>query len=438
MLLATALLLAFALRNPGHFFSISFYALLLAIQVVLLIKYVNKVHGELNQFYRSVINEDATISLPGHLHKEEPLLSDTLNAINARISQLRYDKQVNYSYLREVVNHLNTGIIAYKENGAVDLVNRATLDFLGLPDLKHIGDLKVFGKDFYSRITNPSITGRETIELKRDQGLQRFSLRSSMFRLGNHNVQLLSFHNINEELEVNELKSWEKLIRVITHEIMNSVSPIVSLTTTLGKIFRKREEAVKVDQLEDKHIKDTLRGLDIIRRRGSGLMAFVKKIRQVHLLPDPIQEEILVGDLFEGVIRLMKHSLEEHRVQYEMSIRPDGLSIYADRNLIEQVLINMVKNSIEAFPESTHRKLNIKAYAGGGYVMIQVIDNGRGIDPELFDQIFIPFFSTKEGGSGIGLSLARQIMRFHQGNIDVHSRPYEETVFSLKFLEVEK
>jgi signal transduction histidine kinase len=98
----------------------------------------------------------------------------------------------------------------------------------------------------------------------------------------------------------------------------------------------------------------------------------------------------------------------------------------------------MVKNSIEAFPESTHRKLNIKAYAGGGYVMIQVIDNGRGIDPELFDQIFIPFFSTKEGGSGIGLSLARQIMRFHQGNIDVHSRPYEETVFSLKFLEVEK
>jgi signal transduction histidine kinase len=403
------------------------------IQIVLLINYLNKTNKELNQFYQSVINEDSTVSFQKKPLRKQPVLSETLNSITSQISQLRYEKEVSYSYLKQVVNHLNTGIIAFKPNGQVDLVNQATLSYLGLNELNNINQLKDFGDPFYQRIINPSITGNETIEIKRNQSKLKFSLRSSMFRLGNQNIQLVSFQNIKEELELNELKSWEKLIRVITHEIMNSVSPIVSLTKTLGNIFVKKEKPVNPDNIEENHIQDTIKGLNIIKRRGNGLLDFVKKIRQVHLLPTPIKEEIKVKELFEGVFRLLKFSLEENKIHYSVKVHPETLQIYADRNLVEQVIINLVKNSLEALDETREKLIEINAFEVNSRKIIEVADNGKGIPPELAEDIFIPFYSTKNEGSGIGLSLSRQVMRFHGGNIYVRSIPYEKTVFTLKF-----
>jgi nitrogen fixation/metabolism regulation signal transduction histidine kinase len=430
---ATCLLLAFTLKNPNHLFSISFYSILIIIQVVLLINYVNRISKQLSQFYQSVINEDSTISLKGNSGQHETALVNTLNTINSQISQLKYEKEVNFTYLRQVVDHLNTGIIAYSKDGSVDIVNKASLNLLGLDTLNNIYELKSFGENFYRKITNPSITGNDTIEVKKNQSILKFSLRSSMFRLGNQNIQLISLHNIKEELELNEVKSWEKLIRVITHEIMNSVSPVVSLTATIGKIFKKNDTPLDASEIENKHIQDTLKGLNIIKRRGNGLLEFVKKIRQVHLLPEPIKEEIKVNDLFEGVTRLMKHSLEENNISYETNVYPATLTIYADRSLVEQILINLVKNSVEALENNSQKRLELKAFQVNEHKIIEITDNGAGIPQDIMEDIFIPFFSTKKEGSGIGLSLSRQIMRFHNGSIQVRSEPYEQTVFTLKF-----
>jgi signal transduction histidine kinase len=159
----------------------------------------------------------------------------------------------------------------------------------------------------------------------------------------------------------------------------------------------------------------------------------VKKIRQVHLLPTPIKEEIKVKELFEGVFRLLKFSLEENKIHYSVKVHPETLQIYADRNLVEQVIINLVKNSLEALDETREKLIEINAFEVNSRKIIEVADNGKGIPPELAEDIFIPFYSTKNEGSGIGLSLSRQVMRFHGGNIYVRSIPYEKTVFTLKF-----
>jgi len=186
------------------------------------------------------------------------------------------------------------------------------------------------------------------------------------------------------------------------------------------------------DEIEEKHIQDTIKGLNIIKRRGNGLLDFVKKIRQVHLLPTPIKEEIRVKELFEGVIRLLKFSLQENKIHYAIKVHPENMQIYADRNLIEQVIINLVKNSIEALDETREKLIEINAFEVNSRKIIEVADNGRGIPHELTEDIFIPFHSTKKEGSGIGLSLSRQVMRFHGGNIHVRSIPHEKTVFTLK------
>lgn len=433
ILFLTTLLLALTLRTPNHLFSIGFYTILLVVQLVLLIRYIDRINQQLQQFYRMVVNEDSTVSLAGQTPGKEPLLKDTLNAINSQLSQLRYDNRLSYSYLKHMVDHMNTAVIAYKGDGSVDLVNRAALEILELKELHHVNELKTFGKDFYTRITQLAGQMRETVELKKDHTRQTISLRCSMFRMGDQKVQLISFQNIQEELEFNELKSWEKLLRVITHEIMNSVSPIVSLTRTMSRMYHQDERPVEPASLNDKDIRDTLKGLDIINRRGNGLLDFIKKIRQMHLLPQPIREKIPAEDLFDGVMRLMKPHLQQNQVDCHTNIGIDRPTIYADRNMIEQVLINLLKNSMESLGEKKNRYIFLKAHRIKDDVLIEVTDNGVGIDAELLDDIFIPFFSTKKEGSGIGLSLSRQIMRLHGGNIKVHSVPHQQTTFSLVF-----
>jgi nitrogen fixation/metabolism regulation signal transduction histidine kinase len=394
---------------------------------------VNKTNKQLLQFYQAIINQDSTVSFHESSQLQESSLTETLNSITDQLSQLRFEREVSYSYLRQVVNHLSTGIIAYKSNGKVDLVNQAALNLLGREKLENLKELKDFGEDFYRKISSPSIIGNEVVELNKNETQLKFSLQSSVFRLGDQNIQLVSLHNIKEELEINELKSWEKLIRVITHEIMNSVSPIVSLTTTLRKIYQNENKPVEPSEIGEKHIFDTLKGLQIIKRRGNGLLDFVNKIRQIHLLPHPMKEEIKVEELFEGVSRLMKGTLEKRNIHFDMKIYPKSLTLFADRSLIEQTLINMVKNSSEAFENKNDPHIELRAYDINQNTIIQIIDNGKGIDPEIQEDIFVPFYSTKSEGSGIGLSLARQIMRFHGGSISVKSSPNEQTVFTLKF-----
>jgi len=430
LIILTTCLFFLALKNPDHLFSIALTASLVIIQTVLLIRHVTRINSDLNLVIRSVMNQDGTVQV-AHGDTE---LNRSLNQVAAHLSKLQKEKAVQYHYLKLIVNHLNAGIIAYTSDGQVDMVNHSALRLLGLSKLEHLKELKRYGEDFMERIWEPSITGRDFLELRKRDGLVKFSLRSSMFRLNGQTIRLCSFHNIKEELESHEIQSWKKLLRVITHEMMNSVSPIVSLTTTLNRLYFKNGKQVQPYEVGEQHIQDTVEGLQIIHRRSSGLLGFVKDIRKIHLLPEPEKSRIEVRDLFEGIIRLMEEDISKAHVTIHTEVFPGNLHILADRDMMEQVLLNMIKNALEAIhhPEGQVRLKAFQDEGSGKY--IQITDNGLGIPDSHQQDVFIPFFTTKAEGSGIGLSLCQQIMKAHQGSISVHSTTQGNTRFTLRFL----
>ena len=259
-------------------------------------------------------------------------------------------------------------------------------------------------------------------------------MRSSSFRIDQKEIRLLSFHSIRDELDIREMQSWDKLIRVINHEMMNSLSPIVSLTKTLERLFIRQDKPVNPGEMTDERINDAIEGLRIIRRKGSGLMSFVGNIRQIQNIPQPVKKTIAVKALFDSVAGLMQPQFQSSQVCFRQELFPANMSLKADRDLIDQVLINLVRNALDATRGKEGGLVILKAFhVESEHKYIQVIDNGAGIDPEVAEDIFVPFFSTKEGGSGIGLSLCKQIMKLHGGNISVQVNPSNQTVFTLDF-----
>jgi nitrogen fixation/metabolism regulation signal transduction histidine kinase len=436
VLVLTTGLFFLALRNLHHVFSITLLAGLMIAQTILLIRHATKINRDLKQFYESVMNQDGTVQLMSNKASKDSDLNKTLNEITTHLSYLKKQKEVHYNYLKLIVNQLNAGIIAFNEDGKVDLINNSALELLQLSQLNHLNELKIYGNEFIERIWNPSVTGNDIIELKKDNANIQFSLRSSTFKLDKQTIHLCSFHNIKEELETAELQSWKKLLRVITHEIMNSVSPIVSLTTTLNRLYIKNGKKLTPTQVQENHINDTIEGIQIINRRGEGLLSFVKNIRKIHLLPKPTIEQIKVKEFFEYVLGLMREELVKSNIEFTYNLFPENIMLEADRNMLEQMIINLINNSIDAMGKTKKGRIELKAFQDeGNRKYLQVIDNGEGIAPERIKDIFIPYFSTKENGSGIGLSLCRQIMRLHKGDIYVDSVPNAKTTLTLKFLQ---
>jgi len=270
-------------------------------------------------------------------------------------------------------------------------------------------------------------TGQETLPL---------AIRASDFTFCGDTIRLFTFQSIKNELEENEQASWQKLIRTLTHEIMNSVGPISSTIRTIRSFYEKMAGESSGESLEfpKETLTDTLHGLDIIDERARGMLDFVSKFRSLTILPTLNLTKVEVKELLSGIERLFSSEIQSLSIQMSVAVNPEFLSITADKKLIEQVLINLVTNSIQSLPEIFPRKIKMTAFSDyAGKVFIQITDNGTGIPEEIRDRIFIPFFSTKEKGSGIGLSLSRQIMMLHNGKIAFHSVPGVETVFTLVF-----
>jgi two-component system, NtrC family, nitrogen regulation sensor histidine kinase NtrY len=259
------------------------------------------------------------------------------------------------------------------------------------------------------------------------------SFKVNDYRFLDSSIKLISFHNIRNELDMQELESWQKLIRVLTHEIMNSTGPITSSIDSI-KEFLVDEETNEIKTIDNAVLKDVVRGIDIIKDRSIGLSEFVQNFRSLTIKPEIKPEKFEVQQLFNHVQFLLSDEIKNNSINVHIACFPLNLSLLADKNLVEQVIINLVKNAIDAFWEKGQKLIYLKAYYDiNNNVVIQVIDNGKGISDELMDKIFVPFFTTREKGSGIGLSLSRQIMQMHQGSISARSEPEKETIFELRF-----
>jgi two-component system nitrogen regulation sensor histidine kinase NtrY len=330
--------------------------------------------------------------------------------------------------------HVGIGLIVFKENGAVDIFNSAARKLMRTNRIQNIEELRDVSDEIVECFKKLKTGGQALLRLKIGEDIIQLSIYAIELTLRGEHVKLISLQNIQNELEEKEMEAWQNLVRVLTHEIMNSVTPISSLSATIEEelkpyIQEDFNQPLTQDQLNDIHL-----SLLTISKRSEGLIQFVKEFRSLTSIPKPRPSQILVRSLIDEITLLHRKELTENKIQVYTHVYPEDLTISADKGMIEQVLINLLKNAIQSFDECNDRKIEIKASINEkARTILSIEDNGVGIDPEALEKIFIPFFTTKKHGSGIGLSLSRQIMREHKGSLTVKSTVGVGTKFLVKF-----
>jgi two-component system, NtrC family, nitrogen regulation sensor histidine kinase NtrY len=422
------------------FFAVSYYLLIadllvvLAIQVWLLIRYLNSINRELDVFFTSLENNDTSISsFSSKKGKSYDTLVNRMNTIKQKMNNLRMENARQYQYLKAVVDNVGIGLVVCDNMGKIELMNEAAKKLLAVNRPENIKELDKYFENFSKNLLELPSGQQIMLRLNLAQDTFPISFKVNDYRFFENSIKLISFHNIRNELDKQELESWQKLIRVLTHEIMNSTGPITSSIDSI-KDFLVDEATQEIKKIDIGTLQDVVRGIEIIKERSIGLSDFVKNFKSLTVKPLIKPEKFEVLELFNRVQFLLDNEICNSGVKITAVCFPSNIGLLADKNLLEQVLINLLKNAIDATTDNKEKNIQLKAfYDPNNKLVIQIIDNGRGIPEDLMDKIFIPFFTTREKGSGIGLSISRQIMQMHQGNISVRSIPGKETAFELRF-----
>lgn len=437
LFLAVTLCIFFYLLFQTTLYSATFITgIIIFYQLYALIYYVEKTNRNLVRFLQSIKYGDFTQS-----YKESGLgssfdaLKNAFTEVSNAFRKTRGEKEEHYRYLQTVVQHVGIGLIAFKPNGDVELINTAAKRLLKVTRLKNIKSLESLSKLLVNKLFQLKPRENALVKVEDNNEMLYLSLYATEFKLRGENFTLVSLQNIHSELEEKELEAWQKLIRVLTHEIMNSITPIASLTSTINTMVGEYYEKEKTSKKPNSEaLSDIQQALQTIQKRSHGLLHFVDAYRNLTLIPKPKFQIFPVNELFSRAEQLMQSNINETGASFEVCIEPETLELSADPELIEQVLINLLLNAFQAVEGKQNAKIELAALLNErGRTIIQVTDNGPGISEENLEKIFIPFFSTKEGGSGIGLSLSRQIMRLFKGGIGVYSEPDVKTVFTLRF-----
>jgi len=403
--------------------------------VINLIQLLNTTNRKISYFLESIQNNDSTLIFPTQI-SGKPIreLYDGLNKINEQIKQLKIENQQREQYFQTILENVGTGIITCNSKGFVLHANSAVRRMLGLDVLNHINQLDRISRTLFQAVQQIKPFEQKLVSVTSERGTIELSLKATSFKTQTDELLLLSVQDIRNELDEKELDSWMKLIRVLMHEIMNSIAPITSLSESLSKLFTVDGKLVLQEQIDEKTISTTARGLGVIGEQGNGLIQFVESYRKLTRVPKPDQKIFKVEELVNRM-KVLYSSLENSdRVKLAVVVNPPELELFADENLISQVLLNLLKNALEALNGRTDGLIRIRVKVGkNNRPEITVADNGSGIPDEIMEQVFVPFFTTRENGSGIGLSLSRQIMRVHGGSLQVRSVPGKETVFSMIF-----
>ena len=360
------------------------------------------------------------------------LLRKGFNEINSAFKVISKEKETQYQYLQKILELVDTGIISYEhESGEVVWMNESLKRMLMLPYLKTIHSLAKRDEDLCKHVISLKPGNSHIATVHREKDNFKILLSATAFQTDGKKFHLVAFQNINEALDETESKAWQKLLSVMTHEIMNSVAPISSLADTLKNRLHQ-----SVQHLDNSNglIDDLEVGINTIKRRSEGLLKFAEVYRNLNKITTPNLKEVYVRDLFENMHNLMEPTLDQKGIDMEIILKDPELKQDVDTNLIEQVLINLVVNAIEAVKDSEQPRIVLSAgLSDSNKVAMKVSDNGYGMNDEVMNNIFIPFFSTKKNGSGIGLSLCKQIMMLHKGNITVQSVESKGSVFTLQF-----
>jgi len=400
-----------------------------------LVHHLNSTNRKLCYFFESVQNEDSMLGLrlePKNKVAQE--LEQALNKINQRIQQLKIESRQQEQYFQMLLEHAATGLITFNSKGFILHANSAAKKMVGAGILTHIRQIERINQKLYLNILNIKPFEQKLVSLPTEKGAVDLLLKASLFKIKNEELVLLAIQDIKNELDEKELDSWFRLIRVLMHEIMNSIAPITSLSETLSRYYTVGDRAVLPDELSGQVIQSTIRGLNVIKEQGNSLIAFVESYRKFTRLPKPEKKLFKASELLDRV-KILYYSVEDSRnAGLKVTVTPPGLEIFADESQISLVLINLVKNALQANEKNAAGEIEVVVCQNTHLrPEILVRDNGPGIAAEMMDEIFVPFFTTRENGSGVGLSISKQIMRLHGGNLHVRSVPGKETVFRMTF-----
>jgi two-component system, NtrC family, nitrogen regulation sensor histidine kinase NtrY len=396
-------------------------------------RFHNKAHKELDQFVESVHYRDFSRYFDvKHASADIQPLRKGFNEINSTFKVISKEKETQYQYLQKILELVDTGILSYEEKtGEVVWMNESLKKMLQLPYLKTIYSLSKRDAELSEAIISLKPGDNKIATARAERNSFKILLSATAFQTDGKLYKLIAFQNVNEALDETESKAWQKLLSVLTHEIMNSVAPISSLAETLKN---RLQQSVNVLNNDTGSVDDLELGIETIKRRSEGLLKFAETYRNLNKINTLNLKKVYVRDIFENLLQLMQPTLEQKNIEVETILKETDLALEVDTDLLEQVLINLVVNAIEAVKDKPQPRIVLTAYiANNRKTVIKVADNGYGMAEELLDKIFIPFFSTKKSGSGIGLSLCKQIMMLHKGNIQVHSVEGEGTAFQLQF-----
>ena len=430
LLLAVTSLLIYPAFARHLYAATALIGLLLVLEVYSLIHYVQRTNRELSRFLESIRYNDFSAGFTsGTKGSGFDELNRIYSEVVSRFREISLEKEESYRYLQAVVQHVGIGMIAFSPDGGVELINAAAKKLFDIPRLGKIDDLAPVSPGLVEILKSIEPGGSELVKLTVAGDLLQVFVYATELRLRRSILKLVSFQNISPELEAKEMEAWQNLIRVLTHEIKNSLTPIASLTSSMEEMLASRE---RVDGIDDETLQDIHVALRTIKKRSEGLLRFTDAYRSLTKIKEPMLQRFPVSELIARVEKLSAKQISEAGGTLRTEVEPPDLELHADPELVEQVLINLVLNSIDAIESGGN--IVISTYVDGrNHVLIRVTDTGRGIVEEALEKIFIPFYSTKKDGSGIGLSLSRQIMRLHHGELTVWSEPGRLTVFTMRF-----
>ena len=421
-----------ALKTPFWLVSI-WLGLLVVALLIELIRYLERFKKVLREFLLSIKQDEfSTLSF---LEEGDTEIKEAYKIILDKFMRLRIEKEASHHYMQQVIEQVDTALICLESDLKIELINRAAMELLQVPEIKDLRAIEKIDHDLFALIGEIQPGRKEMIRFIRHGRMMKLSLRATAFVLENQTFKIVSLHDIKTELEEQELDSWQKLVRVLTHEIMNSTIPITNMITVArGILVNDFGELREIPGLGKEEAYDLMESLSTAESRSQGLVNFVLTTKSLSRIPEPSFSVIKVSDLIKRIKVIFKSDLESSSITFKVDQKSMDLLLKADSDLIEQVIINLIRNAIEALATTQDPKIDLIAQRStDGGITLSVCDNGQGISHENLDQIFVPFYSTKSDGSGIGLSLSRQIMKLHKGRIDVQSEEGKGTCVTLEF-----
>lgn len=434
ILLATVFALAYAVADSFNIIITLALVGATLFQVSHLIKEFDESNKNIASFLDAIRFDDLSFSFK--TDSNDPGVQRLHNELNEAIGHLktsRSERDSEYQFFKNIVQHVGIGLLTFKKDGSIQIMNTAAKKLLRVSQAKHIDDLRPVSEVLVEAFLKLKTGGRELARLVLSDETIQISIYAIELTLRGEVIKLISMNNIQSELDEKEMEAWQNLVRVLTHEIMNSVTPISSLAGVVeGELQSRMDQPTATfnkEEMEDMHL-----SVHTISKRSAGLIHFVREFKNLSQRPQPNLTTIPVKKLLGEMAVLQKKELIDSGITIAIILDPDDLVISADKSMIEQVLINLIKNAMQAFSNQEKKEILLKGYLDEKTrPVISVSDNGDGIDPEALERIFVPFYSTKKTGSGIGLSLSKQIMRQHEGRITVKSKLGEGTEFLLRF-----